>query len=219
MLNILVADSAFLVREGLKAVLMGHANFRVAGEAAHRQELFHMLPLVQPDIVIFDYFAPNHAFSIEDVKAIAMLAPKASMLIISSNLDKHKVMQVLGYGAKGFLLKECDETEILGAIHAISKDEKFFCGKVLDIILERHHDSKEEDGACEPANLTQRETEIVRLMAEGSSTNDIADHLSLSVHTVYTHRKNIMRKLGVKTASEVILYAINTSLVRAFPPG
>ncbi|MDP5169312.1 MAG: response regulator transcription factor [Bacteroidia bacterium] len=216
MQKILVADSAYLVREGLKTVLSGHPDLQVVGEAGNRKELFRILPLCEPDLLIFDYYDPANSFSIEDVKTIVSVSPQTHILIISSWLDKEKVMQVLGYGAKGFLLKECDETEILGAIHAIKKNEKFFCGKVLDIILERHTERKgEETAPCEPANLTQRETEIVRMMGEGASTSDIAEGLSLSVHTVYTHRKNIMRKLGVKTASEVILYAINTSLVKA----
>lgn len=216
MIRIVIADAAYLVREGLKAVLNGHPNLQVVGEAGHRDDLHSLLPALHPDLVIFDYHAPNNAFKLEDVQEIARISPKTNTLIISSWLDKHIVMQVLQYGAKGFLLKECDETEILGAIHAINKNEKFFCGRVLDIILERH-DSKEEEtrGQCEPTNLTQREVEIVKLMAEGTSTNDIAAVLSLSVHTIYTHRKNIMRKLGVNTASEVILYAINTSLVKA----
>ena len=215
MQKILIADSAYLVREGLKSVLSGQPAIQIAGEAAHRKELFRQLPLSRPDLVILDYHTPNQAFSIEDVREIKEISPETEVLIISSWLDKEKVMQVLRFGAKGFLLKECDETEIMGAIHAIGKDEKFFCGKVLDIILERQEAKQDQDGdACEPTNLTQRETEIVRLMAEGASTNTIADALSLSVHTVYTHRKNIMRKLGVKTASEVILYAINTALIR-----
>lgn len=216
MIRIVIADAAYLVREGLKAVLNGHPNLQVVGEAGHREQLHSMLPVVKPDLVIFDYHAPNDTFKLEDVKEISRISPGARTLIISSWLDKNIVMQVLEYGAKGFLLKECDETEILGAIHAINKDEKFFCGRVLDIILERHKTKEEEEkGQCEPTNLTQRETEIVRLMAEGTSTNEIAEALSLSVHTVYTHRKNIMRKLGVNTASEVILYAINTSLIKA----
>lgn len=216
MQKILVADNAFLVREGLKAVLTGQEQIQVVGEASHRSELFAKLSALAPDLVILDYHTPDDSFSIEDVRDIHTLSPHTSTLIISSWLNKEMVMQVLRYGAKGFLLKQCDETEILGAIHAIGKDEKFFCGRVLDIILERQSiPVAESREPCEPAFLTQRETEIVRMMAEGSSTQDIAEELSLSVHTIYTHRKNIMRKLGVNTASEVILYAINTSLVKA----
>ncbi len=212
--QIVIADAAYLVREGLKAVLANQPQYNVVGEAGHRAQLFSILRQTSPDLIIFDYHDPNNTFSIEDVRDISVAAPQANLLIISSLLNKQIVMQVLGYGAKGFLLKECDETEILGAIHAITKDEKFFCGRVLDIILERQQETQ-GFGACEPTNLTQRETEIVKMMAEGISTNEIAEMLSLSVHTIYTHRKNIMRKLGVKTASEVILYAINTSLVKA----
>lgn len=92
------------------------------------------------------------------------------------------------------------------------KTKNFFCNKILDIILAKHL-SKEDDD-CAPTELTVRELEIVGLIAEGHSTKDIAEELCLSTHTVYTHRKNVMRKLNVNSASELILYAINTGLVR-----
>ena len=210
-IRILIADAAFLVREGLKAVIADYPYMRVVGEASYSAELHQRLESCRPHVVIMDHHAPG-AFSVEDVRYVREHAPEARVLMISSGLSKESVFQVLEAGAKGFLLKECDETEILGAIHALRKNEKFFCGKVLDFILERNLRGDQGDN-CEPTRLTERETEVVRLMAEGVSTQEIADRLSLSVHTIYTHRKNVMRKLGVTTAAEVILYAINSALV------
>ncbi|MDX2286914.1 MAG: response regulator transcription factor [Bacteroidia bacterium] len=213
-MRIFLADAAFLVRAGIKSVLASLPDCQVIGEAAHSRDLQRMLHLDAPDVVIMDYNAPG-AFQPDDVRTVMERWPSTGMLVISSDLKKEQVFKVLEYGAKGFLLKECDHTEIIGAVQAVSRGDKFFCGKVLDIILERSHADQNCDDACEPARLTERENEIVRLMGEGVATQDIADRLSLSVHTVYTHRKNIMRKLGVTTAAEVILYAVNTSLVRA----
>ncbi len=213
--DILIADAAFLVRMGIKAVLDGYPHLRVIEEAVRGPELRERLDTARPNVLIMDYNAPD-AFSVDDVKYVAEHAPECNILIISSDLKREEVLQVLEFGVKGFLLKECDQGEIIAAITAVAKREKFFCGKVLDIILERRTQSPPCSGeACIPTRLTERETEIVKLMAEGHSTQDIAEILSLSVHTIYTHRKNIMRKLGVTTAAEVILYAFNTSLVSA----
>ncbi|MEM7371289.1 MAG: response regulator transcription factor [Bacteroidota bacterium] len=210
-INILLADSAFLVREGIKAVISGYPYMNIVGEATHTEQLSASISKGHPTLVIIDYNSPG-SFSTEDIEFILTTSPELKVLVISSNLKKEEVFRVLEYGAKGFLLKECDHTEIIGAIHALSRNEKFFCGKVLDIILERKISPSPLE-ACAPARLTGRETEIVKLMAEGMATQDIAELLSLSVHTVYTHRKNVMRKLGATNAAEVILYAINTSLV------
>ena len=128
--------------------------------------------------------------------------------MITSDIKKEEVLSVLEYGVTGFLLKECDKSEIISAINASSRKEKFFCGKVLDIVL-----NTDQTPSCAPTRLTERETEIVQLMAEGKGTNEMASALSLSVHTIYTHRKNIMKKLGVTRAAEVILFAINSSIV------
>lgn len=213
-INIFIADAAFLVREGIKAVIKDRNYMKVVGEAVHSDELKSKLSDLNSDLVIIDYQA-GESFDVEDIHYITQQRPNTNVLVISTDYEKDRVLKAINYGAKGFLLKECDQTEILGAIHAVSKNDKFFCGKVLDIILERNSPSfsKSIDDNCDPTLLTQREVEIVKLMAEGFPAQEIADKLCLSIHTIYTHRKNIMRKLGVTTAAEVILYAINTSLI------
>ncbi|MEO0404878.1 MAG: response regulator transcription factor [Bacteroidota bacterium] len=209
-INILLADTAYLVREGIKSVVAGYPYMRIAGEVTHSQALHEEVSKLQPELVILDYNSPG-AFGTEDVREIKDRSVHTQVLVLSSQLQRDQVFRALEYGTMGFLLKECDQTEILGAIHALNKGDKFFCGKVLDFILERRKAPALD--ACEPTILTERETEVVKLMAEGTSTQNIAERLCLSVHTVYTHRKNVMRKLGVTKAADVILYAINTSLV------
>lgn len=212
-IRIFLADAAFLVREGIKSVVSGYSHLKVVGEATRSSDLAERLGPLKPDLVVLDYNAPG-AFSLDDVRQIQVFSPESKLLVISSDLKKEQVLYVLECGVKGFLLKECDQTEIISAIHALAKNEKFFCGKVVDIILERQSRGGEKE-ACQPALLTERESEIVALMGEGLTTQQIADQLYLSTHTVYTHRKNIMRKLGVTSAAEVILYAVNSSLVKS----
>lgn len=210
--RILIADHAFLVREGVKAVVSTHLHLLIIGEARHERELYEIVERETPDVVIIDYRATD-AFSPENVQGILDLSPQTGVLVISSDLERTQVLKVLEYGALGFLLKECDQAEILGAIQAVSRGEKFFCSKVLDILLERSIGGLGNTDNCAPTRLTQREIQIVKLMAKGLAAQEIADRISLSVHTIYTHRKNIMRKLGANSASEVIRYAFQTALV------
>ncbi|MEO0897046.1 MAG: response regulator transcription factor [Bacteroidota bacterium] len=205
--NIFVADAAFLVREGIKSVIEAYPNMKLVGEAGRSEEMRAKIKVHKPDLLVIDYNAPGN-FTVEDIAFVSKNHPNTKFLVISSDIKKDEVLTVLEMGVTGFLLKECDKSEIISAINASTRKEKFFCGKVLDIILDRN-----QSPTCEPTNLTEREIEVVRLMAEGRGTQEMADELSLSVHTIYTHRKNIMKKLGVTRATEVILYAIKTSLI------
>jgi len=210
-IRLLLADSQYLIRLGLKSLLARNKHIKIVGESSNTEELLTKVHDLQPDVVLMDY-KNSHHFNLEDIKEIKTISPSSKMLIISSDDDKNNIFKVIEYGINSFLTKECSEEEIMNAIVATAKNEKFFCNKILDIILAKHL-SKEDDD-CAPTELTVRELEIVGLIAEGHSTKDIAEELCLSTHTVYTHRKNVMRKLNVNSASELILYAINTGLVR-----
>ena len=210
-IRLLLADSQYLIRLGLKSLLARNKHIKIVGESSNTEELLKKVHDLQPDVVLMDY-KNSHHFNLEDIKEVKTISPSSKMLIISSDDDKNNIFKVIEYGINSFLTKECSEEEIMNAIVATAKNEKFFCNKILDIILAKHL-SKEDDD-CAPTELTVRELEIVGLIAEGHSTKDIAEELYLSTHTVYTHRKNVMRKLNVNSASELILYAINTGLVR-----
>lgn len=207
LIKIFIADSAFLVREGIKSVVAPYDHIEIVGESGHSGEMRSKIKHASPDLLILDYGTPGY-FSIEDIRYVSKKHPETNFLIITSDIKKDDVLTVLEYGVTGFLLKECDKSEIISAINASSRREKFFCGKVLDIILNTN-----QTPSCAPTKLTEREIEVVRLMAGGKGTNEMAEELSLSVHTIYTHRKNIMKKLGLTRAAEVILYAINSSLI------
>lgn len=210
--NIIIADPQLLAREGLKVLIAHRPNMQVVAEADSHNQLDQVLTTHRPDVLVMDYSASD-VFSPKDVEHVKDMRPLAEILIISSDLDKDKVKTAMGFGAKGFLTKDCGEMEILGALEATSRGEKFFCNKVLDIILERE-DVPSTAGPCDPVNFTGRELDIVRLMAKGHNAQEIADTLALSVHTVYTHRKNIHKKLGVSNATEVVLHAIRSGLVQ-----
>lgn len=218
-IKVLIADVQLLTRAGLNALLNPKQFVEIIAEATNTTDLLAKSTQHQPKVVIMDYSQEPY-FSLESIARTQQVVPDTNFLVITADLQREKVIDALGIGVKGFLTKECDEAEIVGAIRAVAKGEKFFCNKVLDILLERELTPAEDTPlekarriACEPVQLTTRELEIVSMMAKGLSAQQIAESLFLSVHTIYTHRKNIMRKLDVTTAAEVILYAINSRLV------
>ncbi|HMQ48348.1 MAG TPA: response regulator transcription factor [Saprospiraceae bacterium] len=208
---IILADAHYLVRLGLKQLLAENTPIEVVVEAENEADLLQKVAAYDKVLVILDY---NHAdrFSTETVKKIKQHHPGAQILIISADNNKDSIYQVLESGVNSFITKTCDEKEIIDAVYATAKGERFFCAKVLDYILQRSF-SKPEEENCQPAPLSVREMEIVRLISKGYISKEIADQLNISTHTVYTHRKKIMRKLKVNSASELVLYAVNNGIL------
>ncbi|HVO74452.1 MAG TPA: response regulator transcription factor [Ignavibacteriaceae bacterium] len=208
-MNAVIADPVFLVREGFKRVTENVKDFTVKGEITKASEFWNKIKSLNPDLLILDYDHPDF-FSIEDLKKIDEYSPGTKILIISNHNKKENILKAVRTGALGYLTKECGEEEIIGALEAVSKGEKFFCNKILDVILEKH--LKRDDDECKPAALSMREIEIIQLVVKGFSNREIADKLFLSIHTVYTHKKNIMRKLKIKSPVELVLYALDSGI-------
>lgn len=205
--KIVLADSQFLVRLGLRQLLSSNEKFEVVGEAADADELLQLVQKHLPRVVIFDHNNPQ-LFQIENIAQSKALSPETNFLIISADTNKENIYHILDLGGIGYLTKECESDEILAALQATARGEKFLCHKIIEIILESRQ-TKEDDVR---SLLSQREIEIIQLTASGLPAKQIAEKLYLSPHTVYTHRKNIMKKLGVNSASEMILYAINAGI-------
>lgn len=211
--SILIADSQFLIRLGLKQLVSDSDQMRVVGEAQNATELKKLLEHKKADVVILDYSQPG-AFGLETVRMIQNTSPETNVLIISSDNDKSNIFEILEMGIYSFLTKQCDQQEILSAINATAKGEKFFCNKVLDFILEKSF-PRDEEANCSPTPLSLREREIVQLVAEGKIAKEIAYQLNLSTHTIYTHRKNIMKKLALNSTSELVIYALNHGIIKS----
>jgi len=209
MIKVLIADSHYLIREGLKTVIQSDNRLELVGEADNGESLLAGLAQHHPQVLILDYF------SLQDfeIKQIEQYNRKPEVLVITSDKNTDTIRSVVAFGVMGFLFKDCDKAEIIDAVHAVAQSQRFYCNKVLDIVLGRQDQSDSGAEDCLPTSLSDRETEIVRLMALGNTTNEIAQQLSLSVHTIYTHRKNILRKLGLSSATDVVRYAIRTGLV------
>ena len=209
--TISIADSQYLIRVGLRHLIEEFEQFEIVGEASSEKMLLKVLDNHSPDVVILDY-QPTNNFGISSIEKIKNASPETNILVISGDNEKENIYNVVQNGVSSFLTKSCDEEEIINAIKATAKQEKFFCNKILNFILEKSF-AKEED--CSPIPLSPREIEIVRLVVDGKIAKEIASQLNLSTHTIYTHRKNIMNKLELKSTSELVLYAVEKGIVKS----
>ena len=210
MVTITIADSQYLTRRGLKQVLNQRPGFRVVAEPTTEEELLKQLKNSPPEVLILDYNQPRH-FSPETIVKARAIAPQTGILILSADDQKERIFTVIQSGVSCFITKECDEAEILDAIQAANSGSKFFCGKVLDFILEKSFTSQESNNSATP--LTPREKEIVILTAQGLIAKEIAAQLNLSTHTVYTHKKRIMKKLELKSPVQLVMYALENGMI------
>src|SRR5690606_11656495 len=187
-ISIIIADSQFLIRKGLRHILQGQPACKIVSEAVNEKQLFHQLTQTQADVVVIDYNQPGN-FSVETVTKLNKEYPDVKLLVISNDEDKKKIYHVLENCVNSYLSKLCDEKEIIDAVYATSKNEKYFCTNVLNHLLEKSFPKEN----CAPVPLSPREIEIVRLVSSGLIAKEIASELNLSTHTIYTHRKNIMK--------------------------
>ena len=208
--SIVIADAQFLIRKGLERVLEKEEDFKIVGEANNEGELMNVLSSQPVDVIIMDYDQPGH-FSMESIDKIRTSSPFSGVMVVSGNTSKHGIQHVVDGGVSSFITKQCDDQEIINAVRATSRKEKFFCHRVLETILAQSFNKPEEKE--DPIPLSPREIEIVQHIASGRIAKEIANDLHLSTHTIYTHRKNIMRKLDLSSPVELVMYAINKGLV------
>jgi len=212
-ISILHANANVLMAKGLSAILAKGGGIEKIHIAASETQMFEKLAHENYDLLVIDPLDED-AFSPTTTLQIRERYPNLRVLIISNIESPKEVLSVLEKGVEGFLTRQCDEDEIKHAVFAINKGEKFYCNKVLDIILNKQFGPNEEEN-CEPTILSARENEITALIARGNTNKEIADKLHLSHHTVHTHRRNILKKLGAKSVSELTVYAMNVGLIKS----
>ncbi len=211
MVKVLHISESLLSRCGLASIIGSDSGIAPIEHARDEQEALAHYAADKYGLVVFSDLKASEIQK-RLLKHIIQQDPKQKVLVIGETENAREVLWLLEQGVDGYLTRECDRDEIIHAIYAIIKGERFFCNKVLNILVERHMMKDEEDD-CSATNLTLREMDITRLIAEGKTSKEIATHLHISQHTVQTHRKNIMRKLKVNSVSELTLYAVNTGLI------
>lgn len=212
LLSIGIADSQSLTRLGIRSLLDEQQGLEIAFEATDQSELEEAMQTHRIAILIIDYKQPGH-FNFSGLQLLKQKYPDCHIMVISADEEKQSIYQVLEMGVHAYLTKSCGEDEVSDALKAVARGEKFYCTRILDILLEKSFAKDPETAISTP--LSARELEILQLVAKGFVAKEIADTLNLSTHTVYTHRKNILKKLGVSSTSELVLAAINYGLVEA----
>jgi DNA-binding NarL/FixJ family response regulator len=211
-IRILVAEPNYLVRRGLETIVTENPDFEMCQSAIDTADLLSSIEVIRPDVLITDY---NHfAEGLDLLKIIHKKAPDSRILVITDPKNKTEISRAIELGANSYLLKECDQEEITEAIYKTSQNQKFFCNRIVDhLVFQKQEDLQFRNTSCAGLHITEREIEIVRLVAEGLSNKEIAEKLFLSTHTVTTHRKNIMSKLQLNNTAGLVLYAVRNDLL------
>ena len=208
MIDILIANNNSINAEGLKTILQSKLGNRVLGVVESISDLKSQFNRYHPKIIVIDY--TNEAFGVDSIKTIKGIYKEAKILAITENLPKNTIQNALKSGVDSYLLDDCDKPEIIEAINVTAGDKQFYCGQVIDILAEAKN---KETQSCEGVGLSRREIEIIKLISDGLTNKEIADLLFLSTHTVNTHRKNIMHKLGIKNTAGIVIYAVKENII------
>ena len=201
------------MRNGLRLLLERQTNLHVVGEAADGREAVEFAASEKPDVVVMDIAMP-HLNGVEAARQIANRSPQIAIAILSMHSDESYVIRSLKAGARAYLLKDSAEADLIAAIQAITEGKSFFSPAVRKILKEDYMHQLEEMGAEDTYELlTNREREVLQLVAEGKSNKEVANLLNLSVYTVETHRGNILEKLNLHSVPELILYAVRKGII------
>jgi DNA-binding NarL/FixJ family response regulator len=216
MIKVLIADKNFLSRVGLELLVGELKGFDlVPSVCGDKDDLANQLQLSKPNLLIVDFISLG--ISNNELKTLAKKYTRTKFLVITELLPKGDLNKIMGTGITSFLLKDCDRIEILEAINSTIKGEKFICGKIISYLTTAPEivpsNSFIKSLGCDGVPVTERETDIIRGIAEGLSNKLIADKLKLSTHTVNTHRKNIMSKLGVNNTAGIVMFAVKNGLL------
>ena len=212
-IRILIADDHGIVRKGLRLQLEQREEFEVVGEAADGREAVRMAEELGPDVVIMDIAMPN----LNGIDAAAQMVKRNAQLkviILSMHSDESYLTRALTAGVKGYLLKETADLDLYRAVQAVAQGKVFFSPAIANTLLEDYMRQLQQRGLKDSYDLlTDREKEILQLLAEGKSNKEVATTLDLSTYTVETHRTHIMQKLNLHSSAEIVLYAMRKKII------
>jgi DNA-binding NarL/FixJ family response regulator len=215
MLRIVIADDHEVARKGIRSLLEGHPGWEVCGEAKDGREAVDLAALLKPDVLLLDIGMPN-LNGLDAAKQILSMTPDARILILTIHDSEQVVREVLAAGARGFMLKSDAGRDLIAAVEALQNRRTFFTSKVAQMMLDGYLRPYEERDSSVQQLLTPREREVIQLVAEGKTTKEIANALSLSVKTAETHRTNLMRKLDLHSIADLTLYAVRNGIVHIY---
>lgn len=217
MIRVFLVDDHAIMRDGLRAVLAAEPGLQVVGEAANGQELLTQLPTVPADVVLLDMTMPV-LDGLATTRALQQQYPRLRILLLSMLTNEFTIAEVLAAGAHGYVLKNADKSELLTAILAVAAGKRFLCSDIGFVLLEKLTALPNSEVITAPdvsANLSHREREILQLVAEGLTNQEIADKLFTSKRTVESHRQSLVEKTGVKNTPALVKYAMEQGLLKS----
>ncbi|MBV9268555.1 MAG: response regulator transcription factor [Acidobacteriaceae bacterium] len=207
-MRIVLADDHTIVRQGLKLILSGQQDFEVVGEAGNGREAVELVQRLRPDVVVMDVAMPE-LNGIEATRRMVEANPRLKILVLSMHKEAVYVREILRAGARGYILKDAIDTELLNAVRSVARGDGYISPAVSGALL---NDYRKD--VTDPADLlSNREREVLQLIAEGRTNKEIANRLNLSVYTVDSHRGKIMEKLNLHSTGELVRFAMKHGLV------
>ena len=212
-IRILLADDHTIVRDGLRALLERQTDMIVVAEAADGREAVLLATEQKPDVVLMDIAMPNMN-GMEATRRIVAVNPRTAVVILSMHQDESYVLRSLKAGARGYLLKDSLRSDVIQAVRSVHGGRGFLTPKISQMLQEEYVHNLEQRGLDDTYDLlTNREREILQLVAEGRTNKEVANLLNISVTTAETHRGNLLQKLGLHSVPELTLYAVRKGII------
>lgn len=207
--RVLIADSQFLITESLKYILLQSGKFNVSSVVSEKDEIIKILTKESVGVLIIDPFSTDFT-DIQDLRTVTVNFPFVKIVALVNSITKKELHDLTSIGITNIVLKTAARQDIFDVLNSVLTGKKYYSNELFDLVLDPNNKNLT---SSESALLTASELEIVRLIAEGFTTKEIAAKKFISFHTVITHRKNIFRKLGVKSVSELIMYGIKAGWI------
>jgi two-component system, NarL family, response regulator NreC len=212
-LRLLLADDHAIVRRGLRSLLECDPSLEVVAEASDGMEALRLATEHKPDILVVDIGMPK-LNGIEVAARVQKLTPPPAVIILTMHADESYILRALNAGARAYLLKDATDEDLLPAIRAVSAGKPYFSPTVTAVLVEDYMRQLQSRGLTDSFHLlTDREKEVLQLLAEGRSNKEVAALLELGLSTVETHRGNLMQKLNLHNTAEIVLYAVRKGII------
>jgi DNA-binding NarL/FixJ family response regulator len=212
MTTIVLADDHHVVRQGLRVLLEGQPDFQLVGEAGDGLEAIQSVERLKPDVLVIDLMMPS-LNGLEATRQVSQRSPHTRVVILSMHADEAYVLAALRNGAAGYVLKDSSAADLVQAVREVAAGRRYLSSPLSERAIEAYV-QKAADAALDPYEmLTNREREVLHLAAEGHTNAEIADQLSISPRTAETHRANLMHKLGLRTHTDLIRYALRRGIL------
>lgn len=212
MTTIVLADDHQVVRKGIRALLEMEQDFQVVGEAGDGLEAVHLTLRLRPDVLVLDLMMPG-LNGIDVTRQVTKQAPQTRVVVLSMYAAEDYVLEALRNGASGYVLKDASISELVQAIRSVVMGRRYLSPPLAERAIDAYVRQTQESTLDPYETLTDREREVLHLAAEGLTSAEIAERLSLSPRTVENHRSNMMRKLGLRTQTDLVRYAIRRGII------